>query len=93
EHSYFALYEWHKKSILLAIMHFQDLYNYDLARVERCLIHYASPDGRIIPFCTYNVFPEIYRDKIHREFGIPIEEWKKKHGLEKEKRIVAPTIH
>ncbi|MCX8172137.1 MAG: radical SAM protein, partial [Archaeoglobaceae archaeon] len=31
EHSYFALYEWHKKSILLAIMHFQDLYNYDLA--------------------------------------------------------------
>ncbi|MCS7143433.1 MAG: radical SAM protein [Archaeoglobaceae archaeon] len=82
EHSYFALYEWHRKSILLAMMHFQDLYNYDLARVQRCIIHYGTPDGRIIPFCTYNVLPEIYRDKIQREFGVPLEEWRKQHGLE-----------
>ncbi|NHW22769.1 MAG: radical SAM protein [Archaeoglobales archaeon] len=79
EHSYFALYEWHRRSILLTMMHFQDLYNYDLARVERCLIHYGSPDGRIIPFCTYNVLSEIYRDRIQREFGVPLEEWERKH--------------
>lgn len=84
EHSYFALYEWHRKSILLAMMHFQDLYNYDLARVQKCIIHYGTPDGRIIPFCTYNVLPELYRDRIQREFGIPIEEWKKKHELKSE---------
>lgn len=81
EHSYFALYEWHRKSILLTLMHFQDLYNYDLARVERCMIHYGSPDGRIIPFCTYNVLSEIYRDRIQREFGVPIEEWRKQQRM------------
>lgn len=87
EHSYFALYEWHRKSILLAMMHFQDIYNYDLARVQKCIIHYGSPDGRIIPFCTYNVLPEIYRDRIQREFGIPLEEWKKQHGFKEEATI------
>ncbi|MEM4615750.1 MAG: radical SAM protein [Archaeoglobaceae archaeon] len=91
EHSYFALYEWHRKSILLAMMHFQDLYNYDLARVQKCIIHYGSPDGRIIPFCTYNVLPEIYRDRIQREFGIPLEEWKRRHGLKEEATIKVPS--
>jgi uncharacterized radical SAM superfamily Fe-S cluster-containing enzyme len=48
--------QFHRKSIFLGAMHFQDLYNLDLERVENCGIHYATPDGRIIPFCTYNNF-------------------------------------
>ena len=48
--------QFHRKSIFLGAMHFQDLYNLDLERVEHCGIHYATPDGRIIPFCTYNNF-------------------------------------
>jgi hypothetical protein len=35
-------------------MHFQDLYNMDLEKLQRCGIHYILPDGRIIPFCSYN---------------------------------------
>ncbi len=46
--------EFHRKTLFLGIMHFQDLYNIDLERVERCGIHYATPDGRVIPFCSYN---------------------------------------
>jgi uncharacterized radical SAM superfamily Fe-S cluster-containing enzyme len=42
------------KVIMLGIMHFQDPWNIDLERVKHCTINYASPDGRIIPFCTYN---------------------------------------
>ena len=80
EHSYFALYEWHKRSILISMMHFQDLYNYDLSRVKSCIIHYGTPDGGIIPFCTYNVLPQLYRDRIHGKFGIPTEEWEKRTG-------------
>jgi len=80
EHSYFALYEWHKRSILISLMHFQDLYNYDLERVKRCIIHYGTPDGRIVPFCTYNVLPYLYRDRIHSEFGIPAKQWEKITG-------------
>jgi uncharacterized radical SAM superfamily Fe-S cluster-containing enzyme len=49
-----SLVEFHTKSFFLGIMHFQDLYNMDLDKLERCGIHYALPDGRIIPFCSYN---------------------------------------
>jgi uncharacterized radical SAM superfamily Fe-S cluster-containing enzyme len=80
KHDYSALGEFHKKSLFIGFMHFQDLYNYDIARVERCEIHYATPDGRIIPFCTFNVIPEYYRDRIQEKYGTPIEEWERKTG-------------
>jgi hypothetical protein len=79
-HDYTTLGKFHLKSLFIGMMHFQDLYNYDIERVMRCEIHYGTPDGRIIPFCAFNVLPEIYRDKIHAEFGIPIEEWEQKNG-------------
>uniref|UniRef100_A0A7J3ZLQ8 Radical SAM protein n=1 Tax=Fervidicoccus fontis TaxID=683846 RepID=A0A7J3ZLQ8_9CREN len=76
--SYEALGRLHYNSLFLGIMHFMDQYNYDVQRVMRCNIHYASPDGRVIPFCTYNVLNDIYRDRIIEKYGIPIEEWKKR---------------
>ncbi len=79
-HDYTTLGEFHAKTLFIGMMHFQDLYNYDIERVKRCVIHYGTPDGRIIPFCAFNVLPEIYRDKIHEQFGIPVEEWEKKTG-------------
>lgn len=80
KHDYTALGEFHARTLFIGMMHFQDLYNYDIERVKRCVIHYGTPDGRIIPFCAFNVLPEIYRDKIHEQFGIPIKEWEKKTG-------------
>ncbi|MFN3527612.1 MAG: tetraether lipid synthase Tes [Candidatus Altarchaeaceae archaeon] len=79
-HNYNTLGEIHKKLLLIGIMHFMDPYNYDVERVNRCGIHYATPDGRIIPFCTYNVLPEVYRDKIMEKYSIKIEEWEKKNN-------------
>jgi len=49
-----------------------DSYNYDVERVKRCLIHYAAPDGKIYPFCTYNSGP-CYREKIEKTYSIPFE--------------------
>jgi len=80
KHDYSSLGTFHEKSLFIGMMHFQDLYNYDIERVERCVIHYLMPNNTIIPFCTYNVIPEMYRDKIMKDFSIPIEEWEKKHG-------------
>jgi uncharacterized radical SAM superfamily Fe-S cluster-containing enzyme len=57
-------------------MHFQDPYNFDLERLERCAIHYAIPDGRIVPFCAMN---SLHRQKIEKQFAIPVEEWKRRH--------------
>lgn len=36
-------------------MAFQDAWNLDIERLKGCCIHTVSPDGRLIPFCAYNV--------------------------------------
>jgi hypothetical protein len=87
KHDYTSLGSFHMKSLFIGMMHFQDLYNYDIERVKRCEIHYATPDGKIIPFCTFNVIPEYYRDKVQAEYGIPIEEWEKSTGKSLRKDI------
>lgn len=38
------------------IVQFLDPYNFDVRSVKRSCIHIAHPDGRIIPFDTYNIF-------------------------------------
>jgi len=76
--NYEALGKFHYQTLFIGMMHFMDPYNYDVNRVTRCSIHYGSPDGRVIPFCTYNVFPEIYRDKIMKQYQLKDEVLKKK---------------
>ncbi|MFW6458810.1 MAG: tetraether lipid synthase Tes [Halodesulfurarchaeum sp.] len=73
--TYEGLVEFHRNSLFLGMMHFMDPYNYDVDRVQRCDIHYAMPDGRVVPFCAYNVLPELYRDAIHEEYAIDAEDW------------------
>jgi len=63
--NYKALGRFHQYFLFFGMMHFQDYYNYDVERVRRCSIHYAA-GKRIIPFCTYNVFPGIHRDRFLR---------------------------
>lgn len=36
-------------------MAFQDAWTLDLERLKGCCIHTFSPDGRLIPFCAYNL--------------------------------------
>ena len=36
-------------------MAFQDAWTLDLDRLRDCCIHTVSPDGRIVPFCAYNL--------------------------------------
>ncbi|MEM9006369.1 MAG: radical SAM protein [Cyanobacteria bacterium P01_F01_bin.86] len=40
----------------IMIVQFMDAYNFDVRSVKRSCIHIAHPDGRIIPFDTYNLF-------------------------------------
>jgi len=77
---YRALRVLQHKSIFLGMMHFQDLYNYDIERTKRCVVHYAQPDGTIVPFCAFNVIPEWYRDRVQRKFSMSIEEWEAENG-------------
>ena len=40
----------------VVILQFLDRFNFDLGTVKRSCIHFATPDGRLIPFDTYNSF-------------------------------------
>ncbi|MBE6488937.1 MAG: radical SAM protein [Methanosphaera stadtmanae] len=67
---YTSLGDFHVNALLISCMHFMDPFNFDQDRVSRCVIHYATPDGKIIPFCTMN---NIYRESVEEEFHIPLE--------------------
>ncbi len=53
-------------SFSLSAMVFQDAWNLDLERLKDCSIHVVHSDGRIIPFCAYNLTARngrsLYRD-------------------------------
>jgi len=36
-------------------MAFQDVWTIDLERLKFCCIHVVAPDGRLVPFCAYNL--------------------------------------
>lgn len=76
-----TLAEFSWQMMYIGGMHFQDSYNYDISRVERCGIHYTTPDLRLIPFCAYNGGPE-YRKEIEKKFSVSLPEWKEKNKKE-----------
>ncbi|MGI6657572.1 MAG: radical SAM (seleno)protein TrsS [Desulfobulbus sp.] len=39
----------------ISAMAFQDVWNLDLERLRGCCIHVVAPDGKLIPFCAYNL--------------------------------------
>jgi uncharacterized radical SAM superfamily Fe-S cluster-containing enzyme len=51
------------------IVEFIDAQSFDLRSVKKSCIHIAHPDGRIIPFDTYNLF---YRDDLERTRLAPL---------------------
>ena len=59
----------------VAVMHFMDVYNLDLDRVQSCALHYGVIDKeskvRLIPWCTMN---NIHRPSVEEQFAIHSEE-------------------
>jgi len=51
------------------IVQFMDAHSFDVRSVKKSCIHIAHPDGRLIPFDTYNLF---YRDGLEKERLIPL---------------------
>jgi len=47
-------------------MAFMDSYNFDVNRVRRCVVHYITPDKKIIPFCAYN---NVHRVQIEKDYA------------------------
>ncbi len=53
----------------IIIMQFIDAHSFDLRSIKKTCVHIAQPDGRIIPFDTFNLF---YRGELEEEVLNPI---------------------
>jgi hypothetical protein len=56
----------------LLIVEFIDAQSFDLRSIKKTCIHIVHPDGRLIPFDTYNLF---YRDELETTRLGPLREW------------------
>jgi len=74
---YKSLGDFHHKSLFLGSMWFQDAWNLNIDRLNKCVIHYSTPEG-VVPFCTYNGLN--VGQKIRNKHSISIEEWEEKTG-------------
>jgi uncharacterized radical SAM superfamily Fe-S cluster-containing enzyme len=59
----------YKNVFRVIIMQFIDAQSFDVRSVKKTCVHIAHPDGRIIPFDTYNLF---YRDKLEETVLNPL---------------------
>jgi hypothetical protein len=75
--SYDSLRGFHYKSLFIGSMWFQDAFNLNIDRLQRCVIHYTTLEG-IVPFCSYNGLG--IGEKIREKHSIPIKEWEKITG-------------
>ncbi|OUJ19130.1 7,8-dihydro-6-hydroxymethylpterin dimethyltransferase [Methanonatronarchaeum thermophilum] len=58
--------------LTISIMDFQDAWTHETNRTEKCCIHVVVPDGRMIPFCNFNLTNKdgesLYREKIFSKY-------------------------
>jgi uncharacterized radical SAM superfamily Fe-S cluster-containing enzyme len=64
--SYQSLGTLRRRIFLLGCMAFMDPYSFDVNRVRRCVVHYVTPDMKIIPFCAYN---NVHRVETEEEYA------------------------
>ena len=60
------------------IMQFIDAHSFDVRSVKKTCVHIVHPDGRLIPFDTYNLF---YRDELERTRLGPLRERSERANL------------
>jgi len=59
----------YKNIFRVLIVQFLDAHSFDVRSVKKTCIHIVHPDGRLIPFDTYNLF---YRDELERQRLVPL---------------------
>jgi uncharacterized radical SAM superfamily Fe-S cluster-containing enzyme len=54
----------------IVIIAFMDSWNFDVRSAKKCCVHHVLPDGKIIPFCSYNT---LHRPKYMHRQRVPLE--------------------
>jgi 7,8-dihydro-6-hydroxymethylpterin dimethyltransferase len=62
------LEDYRCNTFAISAMAFQDVWSLDLERVKECCIHVVADDGRMVPFCLYNLTSvngtHLYRNRV-----------------------------
>ncbi len=74
---YSSLGEFHRKTLYIGSMWFQDVWNLDMDRLQNCAIHYTTEEG-MVPFCAYNGLG--VGSRIRKDHSVPVEEWESETG-------------
>jgi len=73
----YAMRDFNHKTLFIGTMLYQDVWNLDIDQIQRCVIHYITPEG-IIPYCLYHGLG--YDEKILRKYSMTIRDWEEKTG-------------
>ncbi|MCW4019025.1 MAG: radical SAM protein [Candidatus Bathyarchaeota archaeon] len=65
--SYQSLGPIRRRLFLLGCMAFMDPYTFDVNHVKRCVVHYITPNLKIIPFCAYNNIHRIHTEETYAQ--------------------------
>ncbi len=76
----------YKNIFRVLIVQFIDAHAFDVRSVKKTCIHIVHPDGRLIPFDTYNLF---YRDDLERTRLAPLRGLAATDSLQQ----IVPTAH
>jgi uncharacterized radical SAM superfamily Fe-S cluster-containing enzyme len=58
----------------IVIIAFMDAWNFDVRSAKKCCVHHILPDGKIIPFCSYNTLHRPrYMHKRRVRFQMPAD--------------------
>lgn len=75
--SQYALHKFRHKCLFIGLMWYQDSWNLNIDRLQRCVIHCPTFEG-VVPFCLYTGLG--YNQRIQKKYSIPIKDWEKKSG-------------
>jgi uncharacterized radical SAM superfamily Fe-S cluster-containing enzyme len=62
-----------ERGLSVIIMNYMDAFTMDLERMEECSMFVTMPDGRLIPFCSYQLTDCAGR-RVHQPWGMPTDE-------------------
>lgn len=73
----FAFRKYYHKTLIVGSMWYQDVFNLNIDRLNRCVVHCPTFEG-IIPFCSYVGLR--YGEKIQKKYSLSIKDWEIRTG-------------
>jgi uncharacterized radical SAM superfamily Fe-S cluster-containing enzyme len=62
-----------ERGLSVIIMNYMDALTMDLERMEECSMYVTMPDGRLIPFCSYQL-TDCAGQRVHSPWGMPTDD-------------------